>query len=265
MELIKKLRERSGAGMADCKKALDESGNDLEKALEILRKKGITKAAKREGREASEGLILLAVNEADNEGYMVEVNAETDFVVRNERFQAITRAILDLIKRKKPANFEALLALPLVKGTVKEDLDELSGTIGEKMGIKNFTIVSGGSVAGYSHQGGKIGVLVVLDKPGRADLAMDVAMQIAATNPLYIDPSEVPMQAINKEKEIEREALAKEGKPAAMMEKILEGKVNKYFEANCLVKQEYIKDEKKKVCQHLGDAKIIKFVRYSLQ
>ncbi len=264
MELIKKLRERSGAGMADCKKALDEAGNDLEKALEILRKKGIAKAAKREGREAKEGVIELAVNEAGNEGYMVEVNAETDFVARNEKFRAMARAILDLIKRSKPANLDSLLAMPLTKGSVKEDLDELSGTVGEKMAIKDFAIVPGGSVAGYSHQGGKIGVLVALDQPEKNDLAMDIAMQVAAANPLYIDPSEVAQAEIDKEKEIEKEALKKENKPAEMMEKILAGKINKYFEAVCLVKQEYIKDDKKKVCQHLGDVKVTKFVRYSL-
>jgi len=264
MELIKKLRERSGAGMADCKKALDEAGNDLEKALEILRKKGIAKAAKREGHEAEEGVIKLAVNEAGNEGYMVEVNAETDFVARNEKFQTFAGAILDLIKRSKPANLDTLLAMPLKNGSVKESLDELSGTIGEKMVIKNFAIVSGGSVAGYSHQGGKIGVLVALDQPGKNDLAMDIAMQVAAANPLYIEPAEVPQAEINKEKEIEKEVLAKENKPANMLEKILEGKINKYFESVCLVKQEYIKNDKQKVCQLLGNIKVTKFVRFSL-
>jgi elongation factor Ts len=264
MELIKQLRERSGAGMMDCKKALDEAGNDLEKALEFLRKKGIAKAAKREGREAKEGCIQLAVNKEGNEGYIVEVNSETDFVARNEKFQAFTMAVLDMIICSKPENLEALLALKLKNGTVKEDLDELSGTIGEKLAIKNFDIISGASVAGYSHMGGKIGVIVALDAAGKNDLAMDMAMQIAAANPRYIEPKEVPQEEIDKEKEIEREAMAKENKPAAMMEKILEGKINKFYEAICLVKQEYIKNDKQKVEQVLNGAKVTKFVRYSL-
>jgi len=264
MELIKLLRERSGAGMMDCKKALDESENDLEKALEFLRKKGIAKAAKREGREAHEGCIQLAVNEAGNEGYIVEVNSETDFVARNEKFQVFAKAILDLIICSQPADLDALLALKLKNGTVKEDLDELSGTIGEKIAIKDFAIVKGGTVAGYSHLGGKIGVIVALDAVGKNELAVDMAMQIAASNPRYIEPKEVPQVEIDKENEIEREALAKENKPAAMMEKILEGKINKFYEAVCLVKQEFIKNDKQKVEQVLNGAKIVKFVRYSL-
>jgi elongation factor Ts len=264
MELIKKLRERSGAGMMDCKKALEEAGNDLEKALEFLRKKGIAKAAKREGREAKEGCIQLAVNAEGTEGYIVEVNAETDFVARNDKFQSFAKAILDLIACSHPANLDELLALKLKTGTVKEDLDELSGTIGEKLAVKNFNIIKGASVAGYSHMGGRIGVIIALDVAGKQEIAGDIAMQIAAANPRYIDPSEVPAEDIEKEKEIEREVMAKENKPEAMMEKILLGKINKFYEANCLVKQEYIKDDKLKVEQVLDGAKVIKFVRYSL-
>jgi elongation factor Ts len=264
MELLKKLRELSGAGMVDCKKALDEAGEDLEKALEFLRKKGIAKAAKREGRESKEGVIELSINKAGNEGYLVEVNAETDFVARNEKFRALTKAILNLIICSKPADMTALLALKLSKGTVEEDLKELSGTIGENLIIKNFSILSGATVAGYLHQNGRIGVLISLDQPGKDELAADLAMQVAASNPLYVDPTQVPMAEIEKEKEIEREVLAKENKPAEMMEKILLGKINKYFESVCLVKQEYIKDDKQKVEKLLGTAKINKFVRYSM-
>jgi elongation factor Ts len=264
MELIKKLRERSGAGMMDCKKALEEAGNDLEKALEFLRKKGIAKAAKREGREAKEGCIQLAVNAEGTEGYIVEVNAETDFVARNDKFQSFAKAVLDLIICSQPANLDELLALKLKTGTVKEDLDELSGTIGEKLVVKSFDIIKGASVAGYSHMGGRIGVIVALDAAGKQELAGDIAMQVAAANPRYIDPSEVPAEDIEKEKEIEREVMAKENKPEAMMEKILIGKINKFYEANCLIKQEYIKDDKRKVEQVLNGAKVTKFVRYSL-
>jgi elongation factor Ts len=264
MELIKKLRERSGAGMMDCKKALDESENDLEKALEFLRKKGIAKAAKREGHEANEGCIQLSVNAEGTEGYIIEVNAETDFVARNEKFQNFVKAILELVICSQPADLEALYALKLKTGTVKEDLDELSGTIGEKLVIKNFNIVKGASVAGYSHMGGRIGVLVALDAAGKQEIAGDIAMQVAASNPRYIDPSEVPAADIEKEKEIEREIIAKENKPEAMLEKIMVGKINKFYEANCLVKQEFIKNDKQKVEQVLNGAKVVSFVRYSL-
>lgn len=264
MELIKELRERSGAGMMDCKKALEESNNDLEAALDLLRKKGITKAAKREGREAKEGVIALAVNAAGNEGYMVEINSETDFVAKNEKFRALAEEILEIVKTKKPADLEALLALSMGKMTVKESIDSLSGVIGEKLGLKRFAIVTGATVTGYSHMGGKMGVLLALDIKGKGDLAMDVAMQVAAANPSYITPAEVPMAELDKEKEIEREVLTKSGKPANMIEKILEGKINKYFESNCLIKQEYIKDDSQKVEQVLNGAKVTSFKRFSL-
>ncbi|MFA5248377.1 MAG: translation elongation factor Ts [Patescibacteria group bacterium] len=265
MELLKKLREMSGAGMLDCKKALEESGNNLEKAIEILRKKGIAKAAKREGREANEGVILLEVNAQGNEGYMVEVNAETDFVARNEKFLSLAEKVMQVIKTAKPTNLDILLSSPLENSTVRETIDELSGTIGEKMGIKQFAIVSGATVAGYSHLGGKIGVLVALDVAKKNELTADIAMQIAATNPLYINPSEIPTTVIEKEKEIETEVLTKEGKPAAVIEKILVGKINKYFENNCLIKQEFIKDDSRKVEQILDGAKILSFKRFSLE
>jgi elongation factor Ts len=148
--------------------------------------------------------------------------------------------------------------------TVKEDLDSLSGTIGEKLGIKRFEILSGASVAAYSHLGGKMGVLVALDQPGKEEIALDVAMQIAAANPKYILPSEVDPAEMAREMEIYKEQLAKEGKPAEMIEKILGGKAGKYYSEVCLVEQEYIKDDKKKVKDILGGANVLKFYRYSL-
>ncbi len=264
MEFIKKIREITGAGIVDCKKALKEAGNDIDKAVEILRKKGITKAAKRDGREAGEGIIKLAVNEAGNEGYMVEVNSETDFVARNERFKNFAEEILKIIENKKPKNLEEIMDADMDKGTVKENLDSLSGIIGEKLGIKRFTIITGATVAGYSHLGGKIGVLVALDKEGQKELAVNIAMQIAAANPKYIKPEEIPVEEINKEKEIQKEILIKEDKPENIIDKILTGKINKYFEEICLVKQEYIKDDKKKVEQIMNGVRVEKFARYGL-
>lgn len=264
MEQIRQLRERTGAGIVDCKKALEEAAGDFEKAVEILRKKGIAKAAKRSEREAKEGIIKIAVNEAGNEGYIAEVNAETDFVARNEQFQGFAEKVLDIIKNKKPAGKEELMNLEMDGGTVKGNLENLSGTIGEKLEIKRFDIVSGGTVAAYSHMGGKIGVLAVLDKPDKGELARETAMQIAAADPKYIFPEDVPAEETEKEKEIYRAQLIKEGKPEQIIDKIMHGKINKYFEEVCLVKQEYIKDDKKRVENILGDVKVEKFIRYSL-
>jgi len=264
-QIIKSLREKSGAGIVDCKKALEESGGDVEKAVENLRKKGIAKAAKRSGREASQGIIKVAANDTGTEGYIVEVNAETDFVARNEQFQDFADKVLEIIKKHKPQNKEELLALSMGDSTVQENLDSLSGTIGEKLDIKQCNILlSAGTVAGYTHMGGKIGVLVALDKAGEQDLAYDIAMQVAAANPKYVFPEDVPEEEQEKEKEIYREQLKKEKKPEEIVEKILPGKLNKYFEEVCLVKQEYIKEDKKKVEDILGDVGVERFIRYSL-
>lgn len=264
MEIIKQLREMTGAGMVDCKKALDEAAGDLNKAVEILRKKGIAKAAKRTDRETNEGVVMISVNDDATEGYMVEVNSETDFVSRNEKFQDFTKQILEVVKNVKPAVLDELLAAPFSDNTLKESLETLSGVIGEKLAIKRLAIVEGKSVTAYSHLGGRIGVLVAFDKEIDQAIADDIAMQVAAANPKYLVASEVPSEELEKEKEIYRALLVKEGKPAEMIEKILEGKTAKYYSEVCLTEQEYIKDDKKKVKDILGDASITKFVRFSL-
>jgi elongation factor Ts len=264
MELIKTLRDKTGAGISDCKTALTEAVGDMEKAIEILRKKGIAKAAKRGDREVSEGVILVGVNAKNNEGYILEINSETDFVARNDKFKEFSANVFDIIKEKKPTDLGSLFSLPMDNVTVKETLDTLSGVIGEKLGIKGLDILTGGTVAAYSHMGGRIGALVSLDKEEQGELAREIAMQVAAANPKYIYPEDVPAEELAKEKDIYREQLKKEGKPENMIEKILEGKLNKYFEEVCLVKQEYIKDDKKKVENILGGVKVEKFVRYSL-
>lgn len=264
MELIKKLREMTGAGMVDCKKALEEAGQDIDKAVEILRKKGISKAAKRTDRETNEGVIKVAVNDDKTEAYIVQLNSETDFVSRNDKFQAMADDILKVIADNKPESMEALLAAPLNGMTVEETVAALSGTIGEKMNIQSFDILSGASVAAYSHSGGRIGVLVSLDKEGKSELAADIAMHIAAANPKCILPSEVDPAEMAKEKEIYKELLLKEGKPENMIDKIVEGKMGKYYSEVCLAEQEYIKDDKKKIKDLLDGANILRFVRYSL-
>jgi len=264
MQQIKELRNKTSAGIVDCKKALEEAGNDIEKAVEILRKKGIAKAAKRGGRATNEGIIKVAVNEACNEGYIVEINAETDFVVRNEQFQQFADKILAVIQSNKPKNMEELMKLEMENGTVQESLDNLSGVIGEKLDIKRCEVLAGETVSAYTHMGGKIGVLVVLDQSDKQELAYDIAMQIAAANPKYIVPEDAPQDEIEKEKEIYREQLLKEGKPEQIIDKILAGKIKKYFEEVCLIEQECIKDDEKCVSDILGDVKVEKFVRYSL-
>lgn len=265
MEKIKELRDKTGAGISDCKKALEESGGDIEAAIEILRKKGITKAAKRGDREAGEGIVKVEAAADGKAGFILEINAETDFVVRNEKFQTFADKAFVILKENKPKNLDEFLALSMGENSIKDSLDSLSGIIGEKMGIKRIDVIeTNGTVAAYSHMGGRIGVLVELDQPGITDLAKDIAMQVAAANPKYLVPEEIPESEKEKEKEIYKEQLAKEGKPEAMMEKILEGKLSKYYDEVCLIRQEYIKDDSKKIKDILGQAKIVKFIRYNL-
>ncbi|MFH1232452.1 MAG: translation elongation factor Ts [Patescibacteria group bacterium] len=265
MEKLKSLREKTGAGMVDCKNALTEAGGDIDKAVDILRKKGIAKANKRGDRETSEGIIKIAVDEQSKNGYIMEINAETDFVVLSEKFQEFANKVLKLIIDKKPQEKEQLMSLSFDNLTVQETIDNLSGVIGEKLDIKRFSILSSnGTVAGYTHLGGKIGVLVAVDKIIDKELLVDLAMQIAATDPRYITSDQVPTDELDKEREIYTEQLKKEGKPESIIAKILEGKINKYYGEVCLVDQEYIKDDSKKIKDLLGDVKIESFVRYSL-
>ena len=264
MEQIKELRERTGAGMVDCKKALDESGGDLEKAIEILRKKGITKAAKRSEREASEGVIKLALSDAQDEGFLIELNAESDFVVRNEKFQSLADSILAVAQKNKVNNTEDLLKMELDGHSIADQISNLSGVIGEKIALGRVAYISGATVSAYSHLGGRIGVLVALNQANKKELADDIAMHIAAANPRYLNSSEVEASEIEKEKEIYREQLLKEGKPEAMIENILQGKMKKYYSEVCLLDQEYIKDDKKSVKDVLAGVEVEKFFRCSL-
>ncbi len=264
MEQIKELRERTGAGMVDCKKALDESGGDLEKAIEILRKKGITKAAKRSEREASEGVIKLALSDAQDEGFLIKLNAETDFVVRNEKFQSLADSILAVAQKNKVNNTEDLLKMELDGHSIADQISNLSGVIGEKIALGRVAYISGATVSAYSHLGGRIGVLVALNQANKKELADDIAMHIAAANPRYLNSSEVEASEIEKEKEIYREQLLKEGKPEAMIENILQGKMKKYYSEVCLLDQEYIKDDKKSVKDVLAGVEVEKFFRCSL-
>lgn len=279
MNNIKTLRDKTGCGILDCKKALEEANDDIEKAVDILRKKGIARAAKRADREACEGIIIAGTNDGQTEGYMVEINSETDFVAKNEKFQEFAQKVFELVKTcsrpgsgsKKPTDRDALLTLELEGATVKDQLENLSGVIGEKLDISNVAVLSNskGTIGNYVHAGGKIGVLVELSgSTGLSELAKDIAMQVAAANPKYVNPEDVPNEELEKEKDIYREQLKGEGKPENIINKIVEGKMNKFYEEVCLVKQVFIKDEKKKVEDVLKeaneDAKVEKFVRFAL-
>jgi len=269
IQLIKNLRDKTGAGMVDCQRALEESQGDMDKAVEILRKKGIAKAAKRAERVAKEGVIKIIFDEAENKGYIVEINAETDFVVKSERFQKFVADIVEVIKNFHPVNHEALMAAKLSDGqTIAETLDGLVAVVGEKMEVRRYEALgSAGTVAVYSHPGERVGVLLAIDKPGMKDLTYDLAMQVAAMNPKYVASADVLPEEIEKEKEIYCEQLKNEGKPEAVRDKIIEGKLGKFYSDVCLVNQPFIKDEEKTVEQLLkdsGDVKVEKFYRFSL-
>lgn len=265
MEDIKKLRESTGAGMVECKKALEEANNDLDKAIDILRKKGIAKAAKRADRVANEGVIKTKVSEDGKKVFILELNSETDFVARNDQFQNFAQEVLNLAVKEDISDLDQILSLKMNDLSVKEALDNLSGTIGEKLALNKIASISGQSVAAYSHMGGKIAAIVSLDKENKEELALELAMQVAATNPKYIKSDEVNPEEIEREKNIYREQLLKEGKPEQIIEKILEGKMSKYYSEVCLLHQEYIKEEKKTIKDILGEANIISFIRYSLE
>ncbi len=252
---VKELREKTGAGMLDCKKALEESNGDFEKAIEILRKKGAAVAAKRAERTASEGLILTKVFDNGNSAAILEVNCETDFVAKSDDFVKFAETALELILKQKPDNVEMLLNLSIDGTTLKDALNDITGKIGEKIEISRFDIVNveNGLIVDYVHHGSKLGVLLAAEnapqdkKKELAVILKDIAMQIAAMKPLTIYRDEVDKALIEKELEIYKEVARKEGKQEQVLEKIATGKLNKFFEENCLVEQIFVKDNTKKV------------------
>ncbi len=272
-KIVKELREKTGVGILDCQKALKESKGDLEKAVEILRKKGIAKAAKRDGRRTSAGIIKFFITQDNQEGYMVSVNSETDFAARSEPFQKFSKDTLDLIKKEKPQNLEEL------NKKFKDEIDNVGGVIGERIEIGNYEVLKGDLITGYSHMEGKIGVLVSLDFKGDIkahkdelnELAHEIALQITALNPGWISEKEVPQEVIEKEKQIYQANIDK-NKPAQIVEKILQGQIQKFYKENCLLLQAFIKDDSLTI-QDLLQQKIDKigkniqvkgFIRFSI-
>ena len=264
--LVKELREKTGAGMMDCKKVLTETDGDLEKAAELLREKGITKAAKKSGRVAAEGMVEAYISEDEKVGAIVEVNSETDFVAKNEEFRTFVMDVAKQIVKNNPESVEALLAEPAMfeEGkTVNEALIGKIATIGENISIRRFARfeTTDGLIEKYIHGDGKIAVLVNMTS-GTKELAKDVCMQIAAARPEFIDRDQVPAERVEKEKEILKIQTMNEGKPEAIAEKIVLGRINKFYQEICLVDQEFVKDPSKKVSDILKDSKVLEFARF---
>ena len=265
-ELVKQLREKTGAGMMDCKKVLTETNGDMEKATELLRERGIAKAAKKSGRIAAEGLVCSYVTEDKKIGAIVEVNAETDFVSKNEEFRNFVTDIAEIVVKENPVDVEALLNTEYkVQGKkVQEVLTDKIATIGENMTIRRFArYASEGLVESYIHGDGKIAVLVEFAK-GSSDLAKDVCMQIAAVRPEYLSREDVPAESVNKEMEILKAQAMNEGIPAEIAEKMVQGRIGKFYAEVCLLEQEFVKDSSNKVGALISNkgAEMTRFTRF---
>ena len=264
--LVKELREKTGAGMMDCKKVLTETNGDLEKASELLRERGIAKAAKKSGRVASEGMVEAYISEDGKIGAIVEVNSETDFVAKNEEFRTFVMDVAKQVAKNNPATVEDLLAeasISVEGKTVQEVLVDKIATIGENMTIRRIARfeTTTGLIEKYIHGDGKIAVLVNMEN-GNKELAKDVCMQIAAARPEYINRENVPAERLEKEKEILKAQTMNEGKPEAIAEKIVMGRINKFYEEICLVDQAFVKDPNMKVSQILKDTSVVEFARF---
>ena len=264
---VKDLREKTGAGMMDCKKVLTETDGDMEKAIELLRERGIAKAAKKSDRITAEGIVAAYVSEDGKVGAVVEVNSETDFVAKNEEFKTFVEDVAEQIAKENPADVEELLEQTSIKDsnkTVKEVLTDKIAKIGENMTIRRFErFESNGLVEKYIHGDGKIGVLVDIEN-GDAELAKDICMQIAAAKPEFLDREAVPQERLDKEMEILKAQAMNEGKPEAIAEKIVQGRVGKFYSEICLVEQEFVKNPDLKVKELLSskNAKINRFARF---
>ncbi|MEK6557074.1 MAG: translation elongation factor Ts [Candidatus Margulisiibacteriota bacterium] len=249
---IQQLRQQTNAGMMDCKRALEEANGDMEMAADVLRKKGIAKAASRSGRVAKEGAIKILLNNEQNAAYMIELTSETDFVSRNESFQSLADNLVRSLSKQKIKTLEEFLETKMDSGkTVGETVDEFSGVMGEKISLNRIQVIQGTASDGigiYVHSNNKIGVAVLLKEgKGQEDLAKDLCMHIAATNPAGITIQDVPAEDVAREKEILRAQIILEGKPEAMADKIVEGKIRKYYEEICLLEQNFVKDPTMKV------------------
>ncbi|MFC2086095.1 translation elongation factor Ts [Bacteroidota bacterium] len=266
---VSKLRKTTGAGMMDCKNALQEAEGDFDKAIDILRKKGQKLANKRADREASEGVVLAKTTEDGKKGIILVLNCETDFVAKNEDFIAFADKIANKALEETPADLEGLKILTLDSNTIGNIVTEQVGVIGEKLELSYFDKIEAESVTAYIHPGNKLATLVGLNKGGLdAQVGKDVAMQVAAMSPVSVDKDDVPQEVIDKELEIGKELALKEGKPENIVEKIALGKLNKFFKENTLLNQDFIKDSKTTVKQYLQgidkELDVTSFKRFTL-
>lgn len=262
--MVKELRETTGAGMMDCKKALTATDGDKAKAIDWLREKGISKAEKKAGRIAAEGAVVAYSSEDAKVGALVEVNCETDFAAGNEQFRELAEKIAKHVADTKPADLDALNNSEIDGKTVASLVTEATATIGEKISLRRFVCYeTEGRIASYIHMGGKIGVLVDLTG-GDAALGKDIAMQIAAANPVAIDETGVPAEIVEHEKEVARKQAEEEGKPAKIIDRIVDGRIKKYYKEVCLNEQIFVKDSDKTISDVLGDVKVTAFTRYQL-
>ncbi len=266
------LREKSGAGMLECKKALTDADGDMEKAAELLRERGIAKAVKKEGRIAAEGAVGAFVCSKCGAGVLVEINCESDFVSRGEKFHEIVDSVAKVIASDKPADVDALNCCKLNGGTVKDFITNQTAVIGEKISIRRFEIFdTKNKIETYIHMGGKVGVMVEAAdfKAGAEETLHDIALQIAAAKPSYVTKDEVPADVLAKEKEIMLVQMQNDpknaNKPQNILEKIVEGKMGKFYQDNCLLDQPFVKDDSQKVAQVIGSKfTVVRFVRFEM-
>jgi elongation factor Ts len=266
---VNELRKATGAGMMDCKKALVESDGDMEKAIDILRKKGQKVAAKRADREADEGVVLAKVNADGNFAAAVMINCETDFVAKNNDFITYVQSVLDIAIAEKAGSVDELKAMKLNGRTVEETVTDQTGVIGEKIQLGHYEVVEAESAFAYVHPGNRIATIAGLNKKGDyTQIGKDVVMQIAAMSPIALDKDSVSQEVIDRELEIGKDQARQEGKPEAILEKIAQGKLNKFFKENTLLNQDFIKDTKISVSQYLKNADqdltVIDFKRLAL-
>ncbi len=265
---INKLRQQTGAGMMDCKKALEESNGDFEKAIDYLRKKGAKIAANRQDREAKEGYVIAKIKD-DTKAILLSINCETDFVAKNSDFQSFAEETANITIEKSPKDTESLLKLPYNSDiSISDKLMEQVAKIGEKIEVGYYASIEAPFVTSYIHPGNRLGVIVGFSKKIDTEVAKNIAMQIAAMAPVSIDKTDVPADILERELEIAREQVRQEGKPEDMVEKIAQGKLNKFFKESTLLNQEYIKDNKLTIAQYLEsidkEVKVTSFKRYSL-
>ena len=265
--LVKELRERTGAGMMDCKKALTQTDGDIDAAIDYLRENGIAKAAKKADRIAAEGLSYIEVK--GNKAVILEINSETDFVAKNEKFVALVKNVAEAILAAEPATLEEALQVEAQGGTVEAVINEGIATIGEKLSLRRFEVVTksdADAFGAYSHMGGRIGVLTLVEGSTDEEAGKDVAMHIAALAPKYLDESEVPADVLEHEKKVLTEQALNEGKPANIVEKMIVGRINKFLEEITVVNQKFVKDDSFTVEKFLASkgGKLAKFVRYEV-